>query len=140
MPSPLASACGVPKPGIGSWPASMPAVVAARMAGSRACDGSHALLDVHRRGRVDGAAGTFLGVEGRRAAGAAPGGRGAAAAEPPAEAGVGGSGGARRPDPATPGVGADEPAGDAGYVAELASAAGPLAVDLSSPGRTTTGR
>src|SRR5215471_5711852 len=106
------------------------------MAGSRACDGSHALLDVHPRGRVDGAAGAFGGVEGRRAAGAAPGGRGAAAAAPEAEAGLGRPGGIRRPDPATAKIPAEVPAGDAGHAAGLAPAAGPLAVDLPSPGRT----
>jgi transposase len=32
--------CGVPKLGIGSYPASLPALVAGRLAGSRACDGT----------------------------------------------------------------------------------------------------
>ena len=46
--------------------------------------------------RVDGVVGTFGGVVGRGAADAAPGGRGAAAAGPEAEAGLGRPGSARR--------------------------------------------
>src|ERR1039457_1980666 len=87
-------------------------------------------------GRLDGTAGAFLGVEGRLTAGAATGGRLAAAVEPEAEAGLGRPRGARRPGAAAPGAAADESAGDAGHVAALAPAAGPLAVDLSSQGRT----
>jgi hypothetical protein len=89
---------------------------------------------------VDGAAGTFGGVEGRRIAGAPPGGSRAAPAEPQAQAGLGRPGGARRPGAAAPETAADEPAGDAGYAAGLAPATGPLAVDLSSLRRQATGR
>jgi hypothetical protein len=84
-----------------------------------------------------GAAGTLGGVEGRRTAGAAPRGRRAAAEEPQAEAELGRSGGTRRPGQAAPRAGANEPAGDTRHSAGLASAAGPLAVDLSSQGRPT---
>jgi len=38
---------------------SMPELVAARLAGSRACDGTNAVSDVRRPGRVDGVAGTL---------------------------------------------------------------------------------
>src|SRR5215472_9545198 len=55
------------------------------LAASRTCDPADVLPGLRRSGRVDGAAGTLFSVEGCRAAGAAPGGRGAAAAEPPAE-------------------------------------------------------
>jgi len=60
------------KRGTGGWPASMPAVVAAGLARSRACDSTDAVSDFHPAGRMDGAAGAFGGVEGCRAAGAAP--------------------------------------------------------------------
>jgi hypothetical protein len=60
----------------------LPAVVGARLAASQACDPTHALLDVRPPDRLDGAAVMFFGLEGRRVAGAAPGGRGAAAPEP----------------------------------------------------------
>src|ERR1700722_14647720 len=56
----------------------MPAVMVAGLAGSRVCDGTDSLPDVRSPGRVDGASGPVVSVEGRRAAGAAPGGRGAA--------------------------------------------------------------
>jgi hypothetical protein len=49
---------------------------------SRACGHTDALPDVRPPDWLDGAAGTLGGVEGRRVAGAAPGGRDAAAAEP----------------------------------------------------------
>src|SRR5207248_2607190 len=114
----------------------MTAAVAPGLAVSRACDSTDALPGLRPPDRVDGVAGTFGGVEGRRAAGAAPGGGGAAAAEPQAEAGLGGPDGDRRPGAAAPETVADEPAGDAGPAAAVAPAAGPLAVDLSPPGRT----
>ncbi len=44
--------------------------MAAGLARSRACDGADAVSDVRPAGRADGAAGTFRGVEGCRAAGA----------------------------------------------------------------------
>src|SRR5207245_7206290 len=62
----------VPKRVIGCWPAGSPAVRVACLAGSRTRDDTDALPDVRPPGRVDGAAGTFFGVERRRAAGAAP--------------------------------------------------------------------
>jgi putative transposase len=52
------------------------------LARSRACDGTDAVSDVHPAGRVDGAAGAVVGVEGRRAACAAAGDRGAARQHP----------------------------------------------------------
>src|SRR5215468_5780064 len=118
----------------------MPAVVAAGLAGSQACDGTDALPDVRQPAWVDGAAGMFVGVEGRRVARAAPGGRGAAAPAPQAQAGLGRPGGARRPDPAAAQAVADESARDPGHTAALALAPGPLAVDLSPPGRAPAGR
>src|SRR5215471_10502134 len=84
--------------------------------------------------RLAGAVGAFCGVEGRRVAGAAPGGGGAAAPAPEAEAGLGRPGGPCRLDPAAAKIAAEVPAGDAGHAAGLAPAAGPLAVDLPSPG------
>ena len=57
----------------------MPDVMVAWLAGSRACDRSGALPDLPQANRADGAAGTF-GVEGCRAAGAAPRGSGATVA------------------------------------------------------------
>src|SRR5215471_9480971 len=51
------------------------------LAVSRACDGTDALPDVCPAGQVDAAAGTVVGVQGRRAAGPAPRSRRAA---PPA--------------------------------------------------------
>ena len=105
------------------------------LAASQACDGTGALPNVRPLGRLDGAAGTLGGVEGRRTADAAPRGRRAAAEEPQAEAELGRSGGTRRPGQAAPQAGADESAGDTRHSAGLASAAGPLAVDLSSQER-----
>jgi hypothetical protein len=51
------------------------------LVGSRIRDGTNALLDLRPPGRLDGAADTLRGIEGRRAAGTAPGGSGAAAAD-----------------------------------------------------------
>jgi len=112
----------------------------ARLAASRACDLTDALPDLRPPGRVDGVAGTFVGVEGRRAAGAAPGGGRAAAAEPKTEAGLGRPGDARRPGPAPPQAAAAEPASNAGHAAALAPAADPLALDLSTRGREAADR
>jgi hypothetical protein len=78
----------------------MPVVMVAGQAGSRVCDDTDPVPDVRPPGRVDGAAGTVGGVEGRRAAGAAPGDRGPAAPASSAEAGLGRPGGTRRPDAA----------------------------------------
>src|SRR5450755_3002796 len=50
------------------------------------------------------------------------------------------TGGARRSGPAPSRAAADEPAGDGGHPAALASAAGPLAVELSAPRRQAAGR
>src|SRR5690348_9564613 len=108
----------------------MSAMVCAGLAGSRACDGTDALSDVHAPDWLDGASGAFVGVEGRRVAGAAPRGCGAAAPAPETEAGLGRSGGAGRLGPAAPETAADESAGHAGHAAALASATGPLAMDL----------
>src|SRR5437899_618691 len=113
----------------------MPDVVVARLAGSQVRDGSDALPDIRPRDRVDGAARAFWGVEGCRVAGAAPGGGGAAAAEPQAEAGLGRPYGDGRPGPAAPQAFADEPAGDPADATALAPAASPLALDLSPSGR-----
>src|SRR6185437_6306226 len=99
-----------------------------RLAASQACDPTDAVSDVRTPDRLDGAAGALGGVERRRVACAAPRGRCAAAAEPPAETGLG------RPSRT------GEPAGHAGHAAALAPAAGPLAADLSSQGRTAAGR
>src|SRR5450755_1177259 len=126
----------VPKRGIGG----MPTVMAIGLARSRACDGTDAVSDIRSAGRMDGAAGAFGRIEGRRAAGAAPGGHGAAAAEPETEAGLGRPGGARCPGAAAPEAAADEPPGHAGHAAALAPASGPLAVDLSPPRRPAAGR
>ena len=60
----------------------MAAAAGVGLAVLRACDDTDALLDVRPPDRMDGAARSFGGVERRRAAGAAPGGRGAAATEP----------------------------------------------------------
>jgi hypothetical protein len=79
---------------------SMPVVMVAGQAGSRVCDDTDPVPDVRPPGRVDGAAGTVGGVEGRRDAGAAPGDRGPAAPASSAEAGLGRPGGTRRPDAA----------------------------------------
>src|SRR6185437_3587389 len=67
----------------------MPAAAAARLAGSSACGDTDAVLNVRPADWMAGAAGAFVGVEGRRTAGAASGGRGAASSAPQAEAGVG---------------------------------------------------
>src|SRR5712671_2490662 len=115
-------------------------MVAGGLAGSRPCDGTAAVSDVRPAGRVDGAAGALVGCEGRRAAGATPGDRGASAAEPEAEAGLGRPGGARHLDPATAQAAAAGSAGDTGHAAALAPAAGPLALDLHAQGRTPAGR
>src|ERR1035437_3254121 len=101
--------------------------MAARLAGWSARDHTNAVSDLRPRDRVDGAAGAVGRVERRRAAGAAPGSGGAAAAEPQAQAGLGRPDGARRPGPAAPQAAADEPAGDPSHAAALASAAWPLA-------------
>ena len=103
----------------------MPDVVAAGLAGSQVRDGPDAVADVRLPDWLDGAAGTFGGGEGRRVAGVAPGGGGAAAAEPETEAGLGRQGSARRLGPAAPKTTADEPAGDCGHAAALAPAACP---------------
>jgi hypothetical protein len=89
---------------------------------------------------VDGAAGAFGGVQGCRAAGAAPGGRGVTEPEPQAQAGLGRPGDDRRPGAAAPQTAAEESAGDPGHAAALASAAGALAVDLSSSRWPADGR
>jgi Phage integrase family len=67
----------------------LPDVVAAGLAGSQARDGTDALPGLRPPDWLDGAAGALGGVEGCRIAGAAPGGGGAATAEPEAEAGLG---------------------------------------------------
>ena len=77
-----------------------PAVVVVELASSRACDGTDALPHVRPPDGLDGTAGAFFGVEGRRVADAAPRSLGAAAAEPPAEAGLGRPGGSGCPGPA----------------------------------------
>src|SRR5215471_7966843 len=118
----------------------MPDVMSPGLAGSRVRDGTDALPDLCPPDWLDGAADAFGGVEGRRVAGAAPGGGGAAAAEPETEAGRGRPDGDRRLGAAAPGTAADEPAGDSGHAVALAPAAGPLAVDLSAPGRQASGR
>src|SRR6266566_9936552 len=110
------------------------------LAGSRACDSTDAVPDVRPPDWLDRAAGALVGVERCRAAGVAPGGRGAAAAAPETEAGLGRPGGSRRPDPAAAQAAADEPPGHAGHAAALAPAAGLLAVDLSQPRRQAAGR
>jgi hypothetical protein len=79
---------------------SSPVVLIIRLASSRACDSTDALPDLRPPDRLDGAPGALGGVEGRRAAGAASRSRGAAPAEPRAQAGLGRSDGARRPGPA----------------------------------------
>src|ERR1700691_6065893 len=108
----------------------------ARLAEWTARDHTNAVPDLRPPDRLDGAAGTVRRIERRRAAGAAPGGSGTAAAEPQTEAGLGRSRRDRRPGPAAPQTAADEPAGNPGDVAALAPAAGPLAVDLPPPWRT----
>src|SRR6266516_1942125 len=118
----------------------MPAVVVAGLAGSQGCDGTDALSDVRPPDRLDGSAGAFVGVEGRRAAGAAPGGRGAAAPAPQAEAGLGRPSSTGRPDAAAATIFAAGSAGDAGHAAGLAPAAGPLVLDLSPYWRQAAGR
>src|SRR5579859_7760668 len=118
----------------------MPALTAAQLAGLLACDTAHAVSDVRPASRVDGAAGAFVGVQGRRAAGAAPGGRGAPAAEPQTTAELGRPGDTRRPGPAAATAAADEPAGDTGHAAALAPVAGSPEVDLPAPGRTAASR
>src|SRR5260370_30564156 len=118
----------------------MTAAVIPGLAVSAACDSADALPDLRAPDWLDGAAGGFGGVEGCRAAGAAPRGRGAAAAEPRAKAGPGRPRGPRRLGPAAPQVAAEESARDAGHAAALAQAAGPLAVDPSSPARTAASR
>src|SRR5204862_8229774 len=95
----------------------MTAAVAPGLAVSRACDRTDALPGLRPPDRVDSVAGTFGGVEGRRAAGAAPGGGGATTAEPQAEAGLGGPDGDRRPGVAAPVTVRDELAGVAGHAA-----------------------
>src|ERR1700752_1324924 len=102
----------------------MTAAVIPGLAVSAACDSTDALPDLRPPDWLDGAAGALGGVEGRRVAGAAPRGRGAAAAEPQARAGLGRPRGTRRPGPAAPPVAAEEPARDAGHAAALAPAAG----------------
>src|ERR1700677_1007805 len=103
--------------------------MAARLAGWTARDHTNAVPDLRPPDRLDGAAGTIGRIERRRAAGAASGGDGAAAAEPQTEAGLGRPRSNRRLGPAAPQTAADEPAGDAGHAIALAPAAGPLAVD-----------
>src|SRR5947207_9783998 len=107
-----------------------------RLAASLVRDPADALPDARPVGWLDGTARTFFGVEGCRAAGAAPGGGDPAAAEPQAEAGLGGPGGARRLGPAAARSAAGEPTGEAGDAVALAPSAGPLAVDLSPPRRS----
>src|SRR5215472_8875148 len=101
------------------------------LAVSRACDGTDALPDVCPAGQVDNVAGTVVGVQGRRAAGSAPGSRRASPPASQAEAGLGRPVGTRRPDPAAPPAAADEPPRRAGPTAGPASAAGPPTLDLS---------
>src|SRR5215470_3112138 len=115
-------------------------MVACGLAGSRACDGTDAVSDVRPASRVDGAAGAIVRVEGRRAACAASGGRGAAAPASETEAGLGRPGGARCFGSAAGQAAQDGQAGNAGNAAGLAPAAGPLAVDLSSLRRQAAGR
>ena len=71
-PASSSAACGVPKRGLGGWPAGLPAAVVVWLAASRACDRTDALPDIRPPGRLDGAAGALGGVEGRRAVGAPP--------------------------------------------------------------------
>jgi len=115
-----------------------PAVLVVWLAASQTCGNTGALPDVRPPGWLDGAAGAFFGVEGRRTPRSPSRGRRAAAAEPPAEAGLGRPRGARRPGSPALRAGGEEPAGDAGHAAALAPAAGPLAVDLSSQDRTAS--
>src|SRR5690242_4122274 len=97
-------------------------------------DGTDALFDVRPPDRLDDAAGTLFGFEGRRASGTAPGSRGAAAAEPEAEAGLGRPGGDGRAGPAPAGKAASAPAGHPRHHPALAPPPGHPEVDL--PNRT----
>src|SRR5689334_16267148 len=100
---------------------------------SRVHDRTDALLDLRSPDQLDDPARALGSSQGRRAASAAAGGRGAASAEP--ETGLGRPGDHRRSGPAAPQAAADEPARDTGNAAALAPAADPLAVDLSPPRR-----
>src|SRR5215467_14575731 len=111
----------------------MPELVAARLAGSRACEGTNAVSDVRPTGRVDGVASTLAAPKDlellvlRQEV--------AVLRRPAPGAGAGlGRPGATRTDPAAPAAAADRSPGDTGCPAALAPAAGPLAVDLPSPG------
>src|SRR5215831_21314385 len=92
------------------------------LAASRACDSVAALSDVPLADVVDSAAGALGGVEGRRVAGAAPGGGGAAAPAPDVVSGswpgtpgsaAGGRMGCLRGDRKRPGGTRGEPAAPA---------------------------
>src|SRR5215467_8004507 len=118
----------------------MPEVTVVRLAGSQARDGTDARSDVRTPGRVARAAGTVVGGEGRRTAGAPTGDCGAAPPASQTEAGLGRPGDTRRPGPAAPQAAANESAGDPGHAAALAPAAGPLAVDLPLSRRSAASR
>src|SRR5512133_1273356 len=89
-------------------------------------------------GRLADAARPLWRVEGRRVAGAAPRGGGAAANQPPAAAGLGRPGGPGRADPAVARAGAQPPVGHAGHRAALASPSGREELDLPEPRRPAT--
>src|SRR6516164_7430433 len=118
----------------------MPEVTVVWLAGLQACDGTDGLSDVRTLGWVARAAGTVVGGDGRRTAGAPTGGCGAAPPAPRTEAGLGRPGDARRPGPAAPQAAAGESAGDPGHAAALAPAAGRLAVDVPLSSRSAAGR
>jgi hypothetical protein len=104
------------------------------LAVSRACGSTDALPDLRPPDRIDDAAGTVGGAEGRRVAGAARRGRRATAAERPGRNWTGRTG---QYSPSRPGcspVRSDEPASDSRHAAALAPETGPVAVDLSPKG------
>src|SRR5260370_30273655 len=105
----------------------MTAAVIPGLAVSAACDSADALPDLRAPDWLDGAAGGFGGVEGCRAAGAAPRGRGAAAAETPAKGGPGQPRGPPRLCPAAPPGPAEGSARDPRHPPALPPAAGPPA-------------
>src|SRR6266496_4593014 len=101
---------------------------------------SPALPDLHPALRLAGPARPLAGLQGRRVAGAATRGRGAAPYHAPAPAGLGRSGGPRRAEPVPAAKTAAAPAGHTRHRAPVAPPPRHPEVDLPAPDGPAAGQ